>query len=137
MREKIQVWRVLERVETLRMLKGLGSLANLPNLLKQAQEMSQRVQQVNDEMKSKLVTGSSGGGMVEVDMNGLGTAIAVRIAPELLVKQDRELLEDLLPTAYNAAQEKAKQMHAEVFREAAGGLSLPGLSDVMSQIGSF
>ena len=119
------------------MLKGLGQLANLPGLIKQAQEMGGKLQQINAELKTKKVTGSAGGGLIEVDANGLGEALAVRIDPSLIEKQDRELLEDLLPAAINAAQQKAKEMHAEAMQALAGGLNLPGLSDALGGLGEM
>lgn len=113
------------------MFKGLGNLANLPAMLKQAQEMGGKMQQLQAELKTKKVTGAAGGGLVEVDANGLGEALAVRIDPSLIEKQDRELLEDLLPAAINAAQQKAKELHAEAMQSIAGGLNLPGLGDAL------
>jgi DNA-binding YbaB/EbfC family protein len=118
-------------------LKGLGQLANLPGLIKQAQEMGGKLQQINAELKTKKVTGSAGGGLIEVDANGLGEAIAVRIDPSLVEKQDRELLEDLLPAAINAAQQKAKELHAQAMQSLAGGMTLPGLSDALGGLGEL
>jgi nucleoid-associated protein EbfC len=115
--------------------KGLSGLANLPALMKQAQEMSGKLEQLTAELKTKRTTGAAGGGMVEVDVNGLGEALAVRIDPGLLAKQDRELLEDLLPAAINAAREKAKELHAEAMRQLTGGLAVPGLADALGQMG--
>lgn len=117
------------------MFKGLSNLANLPALLKQAQEMSGKMQQLNAELKTKRVTGAAGGGLVEVDANGLGEALAVRIDPSLIEKQDRELIEDLLPAAINAAQAKAKELHAESMQQIAGGIALPGLTDALGGLG--
>ena len=117
------------------MLKGLGQLANLPGLIKQAQEMGGKLQQINAELKTKKVTGAAGGGLVEVDANGLGEALAVRIDPSLIEKQDRELLEDLLPAAINAAQQKAKELHAASMQQLAGGFNLPGLTDALGGLG--
>jgi nucleoid-associated protein EbfC len=116
-------------------IKGLGQLANLPAMLKQAQEMGGKLQQLNAELKTKKVTGSAGGGLVEVDANGLGEALAVRIDQSLVDKQDRELLEDLLPAAINAAQQKAKELHAEAMQSIAGGMNLPGLGDALKGLG--
>ena len=118
------------------MFKGLGGLANLPALFKQAQEMGGKLEQLNAEMKSKRVTGAAGGGLVEVDVNGLGEALAVRIDPKLVEKQDRELLEDLLPAAINAARQKAKELHAESMQQLAGGMQIPGLVQALSELGS-
>jgi len=116
-------------------LKGLGNLANLGNVMKQAQEMGEKMQELSEQLKTKRVVGSAGGGMVEVEANGVGEALAVRIDPTLIEKQDRELLEDLLPAAFNAAQQKAKELHAEQMQGLTGGLNLPGLSDALGQLG--
>lgn len=118
------------------MFKGLGNLANLGSLMKQAQEMSSRMQALQEELKTKRATGSSGGGLVEVDVNGLAEALAVRIDQTLFEKQDREMIEDLLPAAFNAAQQKAKQMHTEAMQTITGGINLPGLQEAFSQLNS-
>jgi DNA-binding YbaB/EbfC family protein len=119
------------------MFKGLGQLAQLPALLKQAQEMGGKLEQLQAELKAKRVTGSAGGGLVEVDMNGAGDALAVRIDPSLIERQDRELIEGLLPAAINAAKQKTKELHAETMQQLTGGLALPaGLSDMLGTLGN-
>jgi DNA-binding YbaB/EbfC family protein len=114
--------------------KGLSNLANFGALVKQAQEMGSRMQAMQDELRTKRVTGGAGGGLVEVDMNGVAEVLAVRIDPSLVDKRDREMIEDLLPAAFNAAQQKAKQLHAEAMQQVAGGLPLGGLQDALSQL---
>ena len=116
------------------MFKGLGNLANLGALMKQAQEMGNRMQALGEELKTKRATGSAGGGLVEVEVNGLAEVISVRIDPSLIEKQDREMIEDLLPAACNAAQQKAKQLHAEAMASLTGGIQVPGLQDALSQL---
>lgn len=116
------------------MLKGLGNLANIGALMKQAQEMGGRMQAMQDELRAKRATGTAGGGLVEVEVNGLAEVLAVRIDPSLMEKQDREMVEDLLPAAFNAAQQKARQMHAEAMQSIAGGLPMGGLQDALSQL---
>lgn len=118
------------------MFKGLGNLANLGNLMKQAQEMGGKMREINEELKAKRVTGSAGAGMVEVDANGVGEILAVRIDPSLMAKQDREFIEDLLPAAINAAQQKVKELYAEQMQSLTGGLDLPGLGDALGQFGN-
>jgi DNA-binding protein YbaB len=71
--------------------------------------------------------------MVEVDVNGLAEVLAVRIDPSLVAKGDREMIEDLLPVAFNAAQQKAREMHAQAMQSFTGGLTIPGLQEVLSQ----
>lgn len=117
------------------MFKALGNLANIGTLMKQAQEMTGRMQAMQEQLKTKRTTGAAGGGLVEVDVNGLGEALAVRIEPSLIAKGDREMIEDLLPAAINAAQEKAKQMHAEAMQSLAGDMSIPGLGEALAQLG--
>ena len=117
------------------MFKALGNLANIGTLMKQAQEMGGRMQAIQDELKTKRATGAAGGGLIEVEVNGLGEALAVRIDPTLIEKGDREMIEDLLPAAINAAQAKAKQFHAEAMQALAGNLPIPGLSDALMQLG--
>ena len=116
------------------MFKGLGNLANIGALMKQAQEMGGKMQAIQDELKTKKSTGSAGGGLVEVDVNGLSEVLAVRIDPSLVAKGEREMIEDLLPAAFNAAQAKAKQMHADALQGLAGGLPLGGFADILSQL---
>lgn len=116
------------------MFKGLGNLANIGAIVKQAQEMGGRMQSLQEELKTKRATGSAGGGLVEVDVNGLGEVLAVRIDPSLVQKGEREMIEDLLPAAVNAAQAKAKQMHSEALQGLAGGLPIGGFADILSQL---
>jgi DNA-binding YbaB/EbfC family protein len=116
------------------MFKGLGNLANLGALMKQAQEMGNRMQAVGEELKTKRASGAAGGGLVEVEVNGLAEVIAVRIDPALIEKQDGEMIEDLLPAAFNAAHEKAKQLHAEAMASITGGMQVPGLQDALAQL---
>jgi DNA-binding YbaB/EbfC family protein len=114
--------------------KGLGNLANIGALMKQAQEMGGKMQAVQEELKTKKATGAAGGGLVEVDVNGLSEVMAVRIDPSLVEKGEREMIEDLLPAAFNAAQAKAKQLHAEALQQLAGGLPMGGFADILSQL---
>lgn len=116
------------------MFKGLGNLANIGAIMKQAQEMGGKMQAIQEELKTKKATGAAGGGLVEVDVNGLSEVLAVRIDPSLVEKGEREMIEDLLPAAFNAAQAKAKQMHAEALQGLAGGLPMGGFADILSQL---
>lgn len=116
------------------MFKGLGNLANIGALLKQAQEFGSKMQAIQDELRTKRSTGVAGGGLVEVEVNGLGEALAVRIDPTLVERRDREMIEDLLPAAFNAAQQKAKELHTDAMRLLTGGIPLSGLPEVLSQL---
>ncbi len=117
------------------MFKGLGNLANLGEMMKQASQMGARVQEVQQRMKSQRVTGQGGGGMVEVDMTGAQELLAVRIDPGLVERGEREMIEDLTVAAVNDASEKARRLHAEAMQEITGGLNLPGMGDMLANLG--
>jgi nucleoid-associated protein EbfC len=104
--------------------KGLGNLAGL---VKQAQQIGGQMGQITEEMRKRRVTGSAGGGMVEVEMNGLMEMLHCRIDPQFFGQNDREMLEDLVTAAVNQAIAKGKQMHADAVRDLTGGLPLPGI----------
>jgi DNA-binding YbaB/EbfC family protein len=112
-------------------LKGLGNLAGL---MKQAQEIGGRMQGMSDELRGRRATGSAGGGMVEVEANGLGELLACRIDPSLIERRDRGMIEDLVLAAVNQALTKAKELHAEQMRSLTGGLQLPGLDEALAKL---
>ena len=112
------------------MLKGLG---NLGSMLRSAQEMGGKLQAINVQLKAQSVTGSSGGGMVQVEANGLGEVLRIKIDPQLVERGEREMIEDLLPAATNQAIQKARQLHTEAMQGMASGLNIPGLNEAMSQ----
>jgi nucleoid-associated protein EbfC len=89
------------------MFKGISNLAAL---IKQAQHISSHMDQITEAMKNHRVTGSSGGGMVEIEVNGLMEVLRCRIDPQLFAQGDRELLEDLVTAAINQAINKGKQI---------------------------
>ncbi len=116
------------------MLKGLGNLANIGSLLKQAQQMGGRMKQINEELKQKRAEASAGGGLVAVEVNGLGEVLACRIDPSLITSGDRELIEDLVPAAVNQALAKSRALHAEAMQSLTQGLDVGGLGDMLSQL---
>ena len=113
----------------------LGALGNLGSLIKQAKQLESRLAGVGEELRAKRATGTAGGGLVELEVNGLEEVMRCKIDPSLLAGGDRELLEDLVCAAANQAIGKAKQLHAEAMRNLAGGISLPGLDDALAGLG--
>lgn len=112
------------------MFKELGNLASL---LRQAQNFSGKMQAINDRLKGQRVTANTGGGMVEVEANGLGEVLRVRIEPTLVERGEREMIEDLLPSAVNQALAKAKKCHFEAMKSVTDGLNFPGLDEALSR----
>ncbi|MEX2186208.1 MAG: YbaB/EbfC family nucleoid-associated protein [Pirellulales bacterium] len=110
------------------MFKGL---ANIASLVKQAQQMGSKLQGINEELKAKRASGSAGGGLVEVEVNGLGEVLRVRIDPKLVEQQDREMIEDLIPAATNQAIAKSRQLHADAVKSMTSGMDIPGLGEAL------
>ena len=113
------------------MFKGLS---NLSSLMKQAQQIGGQMQHLGQEMKERRATGAAGGGMVEVEVNGLLEVLKCRIDEQLVAQGDRELIEDLVAAAVNQAIAKGKQLHADAMKELTGGLELPGLQDALAKL---
>jgi len=111
--------------------KGLGDFASM---LKQAQQIGGRMQEMGEELKQLRAVGSAGGGMVEIELNGIGEALACRIDPQLITGGDGELLEDLVAAAINDANQKSKQLQADAMKSATGGLELPGIEDALAKL---
>lgn len=113
------------------MFKELGNLASL---LRHAQQFSGKMETVNSRLKNERVTSNTGGGMVEVEVNGLGEILRVKIDPLLVEKGEREMIEDLLPGAINQAVTKARQLHLEAMSSLTEGLPMPALSEIMAKM---
>ncbi len=109
------------------------NLANLGNIMRQAQEMGGRMQEVNDRLKAQKVTANAGGGMVEVEMNGLGQMLKLTIDPLLVENNEREMLEDLIPAAVNDAIQRAKQLHVEEMKSLTQGIDIPGIDSAIEK----
>jgi len=98
------------------------------NLLKQAQMMNNRIQELQKELRERVEEGSAGGGAVKVYMNGQREIMGVKIDREAVDPDDVETLEELVETAVKNALEKAKELESREMGKITGGLNLPGLS---------
>ena len=98
---------------------------NIQNMMKQAQEMQARLQQQMTEMR---VEGNAGGGMVTVVVSGDKRLHAVTLDPEVVSKEDVEMLQDLVVVAVNDAHRKIDEELSRQMSGLMGGLKIPGLS---------
>ncbi|TAM45074.1 MAG: YbaB/EbfC family nucleoid-associated protein [Gammaproteobacteria bacterium] len=98
----------------------------LGNILKQAQAMQENLKRAQEELAALEVTGSAGGSMVRVTMTGRHDVKRVEIDATLL-KDDKEVLEDLVAAAMNDAVRKVEQAAQEKMSSITGGMSLPGM----------
>ena len=94
------------------------------NLMRQAQKMQEEMKRAQEELAEAEVTGQAGGGMVSVTLSGRHEVRRVKIDPEVL-KDDPEMVEDLIAAAMNDAVNKVSEMMQERFSGMAGGMDLP------------
>lgn len=98
----------------------------LGNFLKQAQAMQENLKRAREELAALEITGSSGGGLVRVTLTGRHDVKRVEIDAALL-KDDKDVLEDLVAAAVNDAVRKVEQAAQEKIARLTGGLNLPGM----------
>ena len=98
---------------------------NIQKMMQQAQQMQERLQK---QMAEMTVEATSGGGMVTVTSNGHKQVIAIKIDPEVVSKDDVEMLQDLIVAAVNDANRKVDEALAGQMQGMMGGLKIPGLS---------
>jgi DNA-binding YbaB/EbfC family protein len=101
------------------------ALGDLMGMMKQAKELQEKMQQMQDEISAMEIEGSSGGGLVTVVMTGKSEMKRIRIDPSLMKPDEAEIVEDLIVAAVNDARAKAEAALADRMREMTGGMSLP------------
>ncbi len=101
---------------------------DMGNILKQAQKIQEKIQQVQDGLANLKAEGSAGGGMVTAVVNGKQEILEIHIDKQVVDPEDIEMLEDLVVAAVNQALEKSREMANQEMGKAAGGLlgNLPG-----------
>ena len=98
---------------------------NIQKMMQQAQQMQERLQRQMAEMR---VEATAGGGMVTVTVNGHKQLLPIKIDPEVVSKDDVEMLQDLIVAAINDAHRKVDEALASQMQGMMGGMRLPGLS---------
>jgi len=98
---------------------------NIQQMMRQAQQMQERLQKQMAEMR---VEATAGGGMVTVVMNGAKQIQTITIDPEVVSKDDVEMLQDLIVAAINDAHRKADEAMASQMGGMLGGLKIPGIT---------
>jgi DNA-binding YbaB/EbfC family protein len=100
-------------------------MKDLMKMMKQAQEIQGRMQQLQQDLASLEVEGQSGAGLVKVKLNGKMEARGVKIDPSLLKPEEAEMVEDLILAAFQDAKGKAEAAVQAKMQEITGGLALP------------
>ncbi len=98
-----------------------------PAMMRQAQELQDKLAQAQMELKEATVEATAGGGALAVVMGGDHKLRSVSIEPDVLDPEDHEMVQDLIIAAVNEATDKLEAMSEERMSGLTGGLSLPGL----------
>lgn len=102
-------------------------MSSIGKLMKQAARMQQQMEQIQQNLASRTVEGTSGGGAVKVTARCDGTLAAITIDPQAINPADAQLLEDMVLTAANQALAQAKEISNSEMGKVTSGFSLPGL----------
>jgi DNA-binding YbaB/EbfC family protein len=100
-------------------------MRDLMGMMKQAKELQEKMQAMQDEVAALSIDGSAGGGLVKLTVNGKSELKTLKIDPSLLKPDEAEIVEDLIIAAYSDARLKAEQKLADKMRQMTGGLGLP------------
>ena len=100
-------------------------MKNLAGLMKQAQQMQSKMEEMQSRLQTMEIVGEAGAGMVRVTMNGKGDLRAIKIDPKIVDPADTEMLEDLIMAAHRDAKTRIEAATAEEMQKVTGGLNLP------------
>ncbi len=109
-----------------RLPQGYGKQSQ-QQLMQQVQKMQETMQKKQEELESTEYSVTSGGGMVELKMTGKHEVTSIKINPDVVEKDDVEMLEDLIAAAVNEAVRVVDEASDEAMNSLTGGLNIPGL----------
>lgn len=101
-------------------------MKNIGQLMKQAQQMQQKMAEMQEQLAAVEVTGEAGGGMVKLTLNGKGDVKRVKLDKSVVDPEDVDVLEDLLVAAFTDARQKVTAHTEAEMQKLTGGLGLPG-----------
>jgi nucleoid-associated protein EbfC len=100
----------------------------MQELMRQASRMQRKIEQRREELKDQEFEADAGSGRVKAVVNGGAEVVRVQIDPDLFTAEDREMVEDLIAAAVNAALAKAREMVDAEIEKLSGGLKIPGMT---------
>ena len=106
---------------------GMGANQNMNAMVRQAQKMQDEIVELQNDIEAREFTATAGGGAVEVVLSGKKTIKSLTLKPEIVDKDDIEMLQDLVISAVNEAINNIEQTTEEEMSKITGGVSLPGL----------
>jgi len=102
-------------------MKGMG------DMLRQAQMMQRKMQQIQEDMQKRTVEATAGGGMVTVVATGAQDIVSIAIDKSVVDPEDVDMLQDLVLAAVNDALKKARELQQSEMAGLTGGMKIPGL----------
>ena len=100
-------------------------MADFMGMMKQAAQLQQKMQEMQQQLDELMVEGTSGGGLVSVTLSAKGDLKSMRIDDSLVKPEEKEILEDLIVAAHGDARRKAEALLQDKMKELTGGLPLP------------
>ena len=100
---------------------------NMQNLMKQAQQMQQKISTLQKELEGRELETSSGGGMIKIKVNGKQEILEIKLDKECVDPNDIEMLEEIVKTGVNQAIKESQEMVSSAMSKVTGGLNIPGL----------
>ena len=110
-----------------RVPKNIGGAQNMNSMIKQAQKMQDEITELQNDIEARDFSATSGGGAVEVVVTGAKNIKALTIKPEVVDKDDVEMIQDLIISAINEAMADVEKTTEEEMNKITGGVALPGL----------
>jgi DNA-binding YbaB/EbfC family protein len=105
-----------------------GMQGGMAQLMRQANQMQGKMKKLQEELAQRTFDGTAGGGAVKVTVTGENLVKSVMIDPEVIVKEDAEMLQDLIMAATNDALKVAKETSSKEMEKITGGMNIPGMS---------
>ncbi len=110
-----------------RMPMGMPGGGNMNNMMKQVQKMQKQMEDMQKELEQAEMEATAGGGAITVRVTGKKDLLEVKIDPEVVDKDDVEMLEDMIVAAVNEAFRKVDEKKESEMNKVTGGLNIPGL----------
>ncbi len=104
-----------------------GQASNMNQMLRQAQQMQDKITALQAELEQREFSASVGGGAVDITINGKREVLKLNIKPEVVDPEDVEMLQDLIMSAFNEAVHTLDEVSDKEMSELTGGVSFPGL----------
>jgi DNA-binding YbaB/EbfC family protein len=100
---------------------------NIADMMKQARQVQERMATVQEELGTRMVTGTAGGGMVTATVNGRGELVGLAVEKDIVNPEEVQMLQDLIVAAVNDGARKAAELGKSEMSKLTGGLNIPGM----------